>query len=356
MSDVTSISGWMMTAPQQPLEKRSYARAPLAAGDALVAIAGCGLCHTDLSFLKHGVKTRAPMPLVLGHEVSGTVVAVGAEASRALVGRPVVVPAVLPCGTCELCKSDNRPICRTQIMPGNDRHGGFATHVAVPARYLCPVSDKLLATHELWELAVVADAVSTPFMSVRRAGVKAGDGVVVIGAGGIGIYCVQVAAASGGRVVALDVDDAKLELAKTLGAAATINVAKLGEKEIKAAVTGELKRLGAPPFCTKILESSGTRAGQLTGFSLLTHGSYMAVIGFTMDKLEVRLSNLMAFDATLRGNWGCDPELYPEILEWLAAGRLQVKPLVKRHPLDSINEVIAAAEAHGLKERAVLVP
>ena len=134
MSDVTSITGWMMTASQQPLEKRSYTPEPLAAGDALIKVAGCGLCHTDISFLHLGVKTRAPLPLVLGHEVSGVVAAVGADVPRTLVGQPVVVPAVLPCGTCELCRSDNRPICRTQIMPGNDRHGGFATHVAVPAR------------------------------------------------------------------------------------------------------------------------------------------------------------------------------------------------------------------------------
>jgi len=356
MSQVESISGWMMTAPEAPLEKRSYAPAPLAPGEAMVEVAGCGLCHTDISFLYMGVKTRAPLPLVLGHEVSGVVTAVGADVPKALVGRPVVVPAVLPCGTCELCVSGNRPICRAQIMPGNDRHGGFASHVAVPARYLCPVKDEVLAKHELWELAVVADAVSTPFMAVRRANVKAGDGVVVIGAGGIGVYCVQVAAASGGRVVVVDIDDAKLAQAKALGAQATVNATKLSEKELKSAVMGELKRLGAPAACTKIFEASGTKAGQLTGFSLLTHGSYMAVVGFTMDKVEVRLSNLMAFDATLRGNWGCDPELYSEILDWLAVGRLQIKPLVKRHALASINEVIAAAHAGRLKERAVLVP
>ncbi|MBI5512110.1 MAG: 6-hydroxycyclohex-1-ene-1-carbonyl-CoA dehydrogenase [Deltaproteobacteria bacterium] len=356
MTSSLTCSGYMMTAVAKPLESRSYELEPLAAGEALVKVAGCGLCHTDISFLHLGVKTRKELPLVLGHEVSGVVEAVGAGVSPDLVGRPVVVPAVLPCGTCDLCQSGHRPICRAQIMPGNDRHGGFADKLSVPARYLCPVKDEVLKDHELWQLAVVADAVSTPFMAVARAEVRKNDPVVVIGTGGIGIYCVQIAAACGGHVVAVDVDDLKLEQAKRLGAKAAINVKGLAEKEVRAAVTGELKKLGTSPYCTKIFETSGTRAGQLTGFSLLNHGASMAVVGFTMDKLEVRLSNLMAFDATLRGNWGCDPELYPEILEWIADGRIQIRPLVKRHPLAAINEVLEAAHAGRLEERAVLVP
>src|SRR5512140_1053747 len=147
----TTITGWMMTAQGKPLEKRSFPAPALAAGDAMVEVAGCGLCHTDISFLHMGVKTRMELPLVLGHEVSGIVKAVGEGGPKQLVGKPVVVPAVLPCGTCELCRSGNRNICRSQIMPGNDRHGGFATHMVVPARYICPVPEKALAKNELWQ-------------------------------------------------------------------------------------------------------------------------------------------------------------------------------------------------------------
>jgi len=351
-----SITGWMMTAAQKPLEKRALPAKPPAAGEALVEVAGCGLCHTDISFLLLGVKTRAELPLVLGHEVSGHVRAVGDGVAGELVGKPVVVPAVLPCGTCDACRAGLRTICKRQIMPGNDRHGGFATHLTVPAKYLCPVPASALATHELWQLSVVADAVSTPFMAVRRAGVAKGDVAVVIGAGGIGIHCVQIAAASGARVIAVDVDAAKLEQAKSFGAAAVVSAAGVSEKDLRGAVTSEVKKLGGPSFAWKIFETSGTRPGQATAFSLVNHGAYMAVVGFTMDKLELRVSNLMAFDATMRGNWGCDPELYPEILDWVGAGRLQVSPLVERHRLDEINEVIEAAHHGKLKARAVLVP
>ena len=352
----TTITGWMMTAQGKPLEKRSFPAPALAAGDAMVEVAGCGLCHTDISFLHMGVKTRMELPLVLGHEVSGVVKEVGEGGPKHLVGKPVVVPAVLPCGTCELCRSGNRNICRSQIMPGNDRHGGFATHLVVPARYICPVPEKALAKNELWQLAVVADAVSTPFMAVRRANVKDGDVAIVIGSGGIGIYAVQAAAASGAKVVAIDVDPAKLELAKSFGARAAVDVKGMGEKDVRSAVGAEVKKLGGASACWKIFETSGTKPGQATAFSLLNHGGYVAIVGFTMDKLELRVSNLMAFDATMRGNWGCDPEMYPEILEWVGAGRLQVAPLVEKRPLDGINEAIEAAHHGQMRKRAVLVP
>ncbi len=356
MSEVRTISGWMMTEVGKPLEQRDYETPALGAGEALVEVAGCGVCHTDISFLHLGVKTRAELPLVLGHEISGHVRAVGEGVDKALLDQAVVVPAVMPCGECELCKSDSRPICKSQIMPGNDRHGGFASHAVVPARYLCPVPAKVFESHELWQLSVVADAVSTPFMAVRRAGLGAGDLAVVIGTGGIGVHCVQVAAATGATVIALDIDDGKLELARQYGAKATINVRELDARAVKGAVKAEAKQLGAPALRWRLFETSGTKPGQETAFNLLNHGAYLAIVGFTMDKLEVRLSNLMAFDATLQGNWGCDPVLYPEILEWVADGRLKVAPLVKQYPLAEANAVFDAAHHGKLVERAVLVP
>ena len=76
----------------------------------------------------------------------------------------------------------------------------------------------------------------------------------------------------------------------------------------------------------------------------------------TPDKLEMRLSNLMAFDATMAGNWGCDPLLYADVLKWIAEGRIQVSPFVEKHPLAEINQVLDAAHAGKLLKRAVLVP
>ncbi len=356
MAAERTINAWVMTGQGQPCAERALPAPPLAAGEACVQVAGCGVCHTDISFLYLGVPTRQQPPLVLGHEISGTVSEVGEGVDSSLVGQPVVIPAVLPCGGCELCQADRRRICSRQIMPGNDRHGGFASHVVVPAKYLCRVSEDVLATHELWELAVVADAVTTPFQAVRSSGLQAGELAVCIGVGGIGIHGVQIAAATGAKVVALDVDGRKLELASAHGAQATVDVTGQTVKEIKGKVKDLAKNLGAPRQCWKIFETSGTRAGQETAFALLGLGGHLAVVGFTLDKIELRLSNLMAFDATMRGNWGCDPLLYPEVLEWIAAGRIQVKPFVQQRSLAEINQVLAAAHAGELLQRAVLVP
>ena len=123
---------WTMTAPQAPLERVAF-DAVAGAGEVVVAVAGCGVCHTDLGYYYDGVRTNAPLPLALGHEISGRVVAAGPGAAEWL-GRAVIVPAVLPCGECDLCKRGLATICRAQKMPGNDIQGGFASHIVVPGR------------------------------------------------------------------------------------------------------------------------------------------------------------------------------------------------------------------------------
>ena len=351
-----NVTRWVMTGQGEPCREEHVTIPSPPAGEAVVEVAGCGVCHTDISFLHLGVPTRAEVPLALGHEVSGTVCEIGEGVDPELLGKQVLVPAVLPCGACDLCQSGQRRICRAQVMPGNDRHGGFASHVTVPARYICPVPAKVLADHELWELSVVSDAITTPFQAVRSSGLAEGGLAICIGAGGIGIHGIQVAAAVGAKVIALDIDAAKLEVAAAHGADAVINTKALDIRGIKAEVKAEAKKLGAPRNCWRIFEMSGTKPGQETAFALLNQGAHMSVVGFTMDKLEVRLSNLMAFDATVQGNWGCDPTLYPEVLEWIGEGRIKVSPFVEKHPLADINAVLDAAHAGTLQRRAVVVP
>ena len=101
---------------------------------------------------------------------------------------------------------------------------------------------------------------------------------------------------------------------------------------------------------------SGTAAGQAAAYELLTFAGTVGFIGFTMDKLPVRLGNLMAFDATIFGNWGCLPELYPAALKLVLEGKVQIRPFIARFALEEINDVIARARAHEIAERPVLVP
>jgi len=349
-------TAWFMVAPGARLEQRSLPNRRPERGEAVVEVAGCGVCHTDLSFLHSGVKTRSALPLVLGHEISGYVREIGDGVSPALLDRPVIVPAVLPCGDCDLCRAGRRMICRQQVMPGNDRHGGYASHVVVPARYLCPVSESLLRSHELWELAVVSDAVSTPFQAVKRSGLAAGEFAVFVGTGGIGVHGVQVASATGAIVVGVDVNATSLGQARAAGAKGTVDATGMVAKDVKKAVRALAESLGAPPHCWKIFETSGTRAGQETAYALLGYGAALSVVGYTPDRVELCLSHLMAYDAEARGNWGADPLIYPELLDWIGNGRIHVKPYVEQHPLARINEVFEAAHHGRLSRRAVLTP
>jgi 6-hydroxycyclohex-1-ene-1-carbonyl-CoA dehydrogenase len=348
---------WQMTSPDAPLARVDFDPFPPGLGEVVVAVSGCGVCHTDLGYYYDGVRPNHELPLTLGHEISGRVVATGLGA-EAWAERTVIVPAVIPCGECDACKRGRGTICPNQKMPGNDIQGGFASHVVVPAHGLCAVDEGRLAKAglSLADVSVVADAMTTPYQAAVQAGIKAGDFTVVVGAGGVGGYAVQIAAALGATVAAIDVDQAKLDAMAGYGAAATFNARENDGRALKAALQDFARGHGCKSTEWIIMECSGTGAGQTTAYGLLNRGATLCVVGFTMDKVEVRLSNLMAFHARALGNWGCPPELYPGALELVLDGKVKVGPFVERHPLDDINRVFEAAHAHELTRRAVLVP
>jgi 6-hydroxycyclohex-1-ene-1-carbonyl-CoA dehydrogenase len=241
-------------------------------------------------------------------------------------------------------------------MPGNDGDGGFASHVVVPARGLCAVPDVLPHGLTLDMLSVVADAVTTPFEAMTRAEVGSDDLVVVVGAGGIGGFGVQIAAAFGATVVAIDVDDERLALAKQHGATLTLNPKQVDLKAMKSSIRGLARETGRGRVGWKIFEMSGNAAGQTTAWGLLDFGAYLAVVGYTADKVELRLSNLMAFDATARGNWGCAPANYPPALKLVLEKKVVLEPYVEQHTLNELPELFEAANRHEIRRRAIVRP
>jgi len=346
------IKQWQMTALKADFKLEESAMPSVSENEALVKVAGCGVCHTDLSFWHDGVRTKKEMPLTLGHEISGTVI----EGHSHLKGKNVIIPAVLPCGNCELCNKGRSNMCQNQLMPGNDFHGGFASHIVVPHKYLCVVPDAVLQKYRLEEISVIADAISTPYQVIKKSELEKGDLAICIGVGGVGVYGALIAKIMGAKVLAIDINDEKLALAKKNGVDATLNSKGADIKEIKARVKEIAKELGAPRYGWKIFEFSGTTPGQDLAFNLITFTSTLSIVGFTMNKLEVRLSNLMAFDAKLIGTWGCKPELYPEVVELIATGKLDIKDFVETFPLSKINEVFQNTLAHKYTKRSVLVP
>lgn len=348
----SKLQSWQMTELKGELQFRESSLPEINDREVIVKIAGCGVCHTDLSFWYYGVKTKHLLPLTLGHEISGIVIA----GPDNWMNKNVIIPAVLPCGECELCKKGRGNICQNQLMPGNDFDGGFASHIKVPFKFLCPIPDSVLKNHSLEQLAVIADAVTTPYQVIKKSNLEPNDFAIVIGVGGVGIYCALIAKIFNAKVLAIDVDDQKLNVAKDNGVDAILNIKELDIKAIKSSVREIAKDLGVSPFRWKIYEMSGTKAGQELGFNLLTFASTLSIVGFTMDKLEVRLSNLMALDSELIGTWGCKPELYPEVVDLVANGKLKIEKFVETFPLSKINEVFKNTLEHKYTKRSVLVP
>ncbi len=355
MPSVQGAYGFQLTASHSQLRKCALPLLEPKANEVVVEVSGCGVCHTDIGFAIDGVPTRHSLPLILGHEISGHVVATG-ENSGEWQGKPVIVPAVIPCGTCIACRTGRATICRQQFMPGNDGDGGFATHVLLPARGLCQVPERLPVGLTLEMLSVVADAVTTPFEAIRRSGLGAEDVAVIVGAGGVGGFGVQIAAALGAAVVAIDIDRERLELAAWHGAGLVLDAGSMDLKGLKSAVRSFSKEGGRQGIGLKIFEMSGTPAGQATAFGLLDHGAYLAVVGYAAKPVELRFSNLMAFDATARGNWGCPPDQYPAALQLVLEGKMALGPYVEVHPLEEAPAVFEAAAKHSLRRRAILSP
>ncbi|HYL84014.1 MAG TPA: 6-hydroxycyclohex-1-ene-1-carbonyl-CoA dehydrogenase [Candidatus Angelobacter sp.] len=352
---VQGAYGFQLQVPKHPLQWCELPALTPGPDELVVQVAGCGVCHTDIGFAFDGVPTRHALPLILGHEISGRVVAAGQNA-REWLGRPVIVPAVIPCGVCPACRAGRETICRQQFMPGNDGDGGFATHVRVPARGLCPVPEQLPAGLTLEMLAVVADAVTTPYEAIRRSGLGADDVAILVGAGGVGGFGVQIAAALGAAVAAIDVDQQRLDLAAQHGAGLVLNANSMEPKSLKAAVRDFAKKSGRKGIGLKIFEMSGTPGGQTTAFHLLDYGAYLGVVGYTPKASELRLSNLMAYDATARGNWGCPPAQYPAALRMVIEGKVALAPFVEIHPLKEAPELLDAVARHALRQRLILQP
>jgi 6-hydroxycyclohex-1-ene-1-carbonyl-CoA dehydrogenase len=344
-----TAQAYVLEAAKAPLVRRPLQIPAPGPAEAIVEVIACGLCHTDLGYADGSVPTKKGIPLVLGHEAVGRVVEAGKDFAS-LIGSNVLVPAVLPCGECPFCQAGRGNACPNQKMPGNDIDGGFSTHFLVPARPLI----KIGASSNIAALSVVADAVSTAYQAILRANVAAGDAVIVVGAGGVGSFVVQIASALGARVVACDIIEERLKLIAGYGAAETINLANLDPKELRKQVRAFAK--GVPTLNYKIFECSGSAPGQTTAYGLLERGATMMQVGYTPSKIDVRLSNLMAFDATLHGTWGCPPEVYPGVLRMIEEGKVNLDPFIAYGPMSKVNDYLADMAAHKLERRMVMDP
>lgn len=307
---------------------------------AVIKVEASGLCRSDWhGWLGHDPDIR--LPHVPGHELAGTLAEVGAELSGWAVGDRVTVPFVCGCGSCPQCMSGNQQICDEQFQPGFTAWGSFADYVAIDAAVgnLVRLPDDLLPV----AAASLGCRFATAYRAVVQQGaIASGDWVAVHGCGGVGLAAVMVAVASGARVVGVDVSAAALDLARQLGAEATIDVQQTADvpRAVREVTGGgahvSLDALGSETSCAASVLSLRKR-GRHVQVGLLP-----AVLG----RPAVPMDAVIAGELEIVGSHGMAAHAYDEMLELVATGRVQPEKLVTRKvSLDQVAaELVAMAD------------
>ncbi|MCK5291504.1 MAG: zinc-binding dehydrogenase [Thermoplasmata archaeon] len=312
----------------QPLKIEDVEVPAIEDDEVLVKVAACGLCRTDIHYL-HGVPTFKKPPIILGHEISGTVEKAGEKVEHFKEGDAVLIPPVFSCGHCTWCRQGRGTICTNQIMVGNHRDGGFAEYVSVPADSIFHLPSNV----PLKEASIISDAISTPYHAVvNRGKVKAGETVAIFGCGGVGLSAVQMASVVGASVIAVDIFDEKLEMAKKLGASETIN----GKNEEDVAKKIRKITGGGADVAMEVI---GIPATIQQAYEAVKWGGTVVVVGYTHKDITINAGRMMFREIEMKGSLGCGLQDFPKIIELVSSGKLKVEPLVThQYPLDQINE------------------
>ncbi|MFB0564170.1 MAG: alcohol dehydrogenase catalytic domain-containing protein [Candidatus Aminicenantaceae bacterium] len=317
--------------PNSPLKIEEVETPKIEPHEILVKIAACGVCNTDLHYIDHGVPTFKKPPMILGHEPSGIVEEVGSGVKNFKTGDRVLIPPVFSCGYCDNCRLGRENICFNMVMLGNHIDGAYAEYCKVPAKDCQHLPEDL----PLEESSIIADAISTPYHAVKnRAQVKPGDSVVVFGCGGVGINVVQMAAVSGGSVIAVDIVDQKLATAKILGAQHTVNASGKEDKELLKEIRS-LTRGGADIS----IEAIGNPKTIELASNAVKAGGLHCQVGYTHHNVSMNAARLMFREIEIKGSLGCRPVDYPKIIELVKTGKIQLKPVVShKFKLEDIND------------------
>ncbi|WP_306052480.1 zinc-dependent alcohol dehydrogenase family protein [Natronococcus wangiae] len=328
----------------EPLAIRSVDPPELAAHGVIVDVEACGICRSDWhAWQGHGewADDRVPLGQILGHEPAGRVARVGDRVERLAVGDRVAIPFNLGEGSCPQCRNGHGNVCEDGYALGFEGSvpGAFAERVHVPHADFNAVS--LPEGVSAVEAAALGCRYVTAFHALaHRADLEAGDRVAVHGCGGLGLAAVQIAAALGTNVAAVDVRDEPLSMATDLGADATVNAS--GEVDVPAEIATltdggahvSVDALGRAETCRNSLDCLRTRG---------TH----VQIGLTTDaergEVSLPIDEMTRWDVTFVGSRGMPPSRYDELLRMIQSGRLEPGKLVTRRVgLEDVSDRLAA--------------
>ena len=290
------------------------------AHDVLVRVKACGICGSDVHGLDGSTGRRLP-PLVMGHEAAGVVAKLGAKVRDLKEGDRVTFDSTVWCGACFYCRRGQVNLCDSRqvlgVSPGEyRRHGAFAEYVAAPRRIVYPLPEGLS-----YEAAAMTEALSVAVHAVGITPVKLGDTAVVVGSGMIGLLVIQALKRAGcGRVVAVDIDEAKLKLARELGADDQLNPRTADVPAFAREATGGR---GADVA----FEVVGASEPLATAAQSLRKGGALTLVGNLSPQVELPLQWVVTREVRLQGSCASAGE-YPVCLELLARGMMRVDALI----------------------------
>ena len=326
----------------QPLQLEDVARPAPEADEVLLEVEVCGVCHSDLHIVDGdlaGFRAATKPRLVPGHEVIGKVVAKGDAVNHLQFGDRVGVAWLhTTCGICEPCREGNENLCRKGVVTGMMVDGGYAELMRAKASHALPIPSNLSSA----QAAPLFCAGVTVYRALKNAGVSARQRVAVFGIGGLGHLAVQIAKSWGAEVVAFDVGDDKLALARELGATATFNVAD--PNAVKAA-----RQLGGMHVC---VVTSAAKAAYDMALKCLRPTGTLAVVGLPAEPLSFNALALVGPELRIVSAAVGTRDDIRAVLELAAAGQLVCR--VEEAPLADVNEVLARMKRGDIRGRMVL--
>jgi len=325
----------------KPLVLREWETPTPGAGQILVKTEACGVCHTDLHAARGDWPVKPAPPFIPGHEGIGRVSAVGAGVTNVKEGDRVGVPWLYSaCGHCEYCLSAWETVCGGAQFGGYTVNGGFADYILADPNYVAHIPDALSAV----DAAPIICAGVTTYKGIKECGTKAGDWVVVSGAGGLGHLAIQYAKAMGLHVCAVDIDEGKLTHATLMGADATVN-AKLPNAVdlVKKATDG-----GAHG----VLITAPSLAAFKQGVAMTRKRGTCVLTGLPPGEFPFPLFDVVLNCITVRGSLVGTRQDMAEALAFAAEGK--VKADIELQPLSAINQVLERLESGGVAARVVL--
>jgi len=317
-------------------------------GQVLIKIEGAGFCHSDIHVIDGEIRVLPRLPLTLGHENAGRVAAVGAGVQTVREGDPVAVYGGWGCGVCDLCVTGHEQLCERPQWVGLSEHdGGYAEYLLVPhERYL-------VRLHGLKpeEAAPLTDAALTPYRAIRKAQafLEGDHHVLVIGVGGLGQYGVKfLRMLSGCPIVAVDVSDDKLRVARAIGADIVLN-ARAGD------LAAQIKDLTHGHGVAAAFDFVGSEATLALAIASTRSLGKVTQVGLAGGAARLKVLENSAFEVQFEATlWGTIKELR-EVLALAESGRLSPIPL-EFAPLDRINEVYERMKRGAIAGRAVIRP